>query len=145
MPALPEHLIADTGRFIHDTIDGETLLLDNKAGHLLLIRGFGVALWPRLVDGAAVEPLLAEVVARFGPPAGEACRAFLATLAEAGVVLPAAPSELSAGASALVWPDSFEAPVLERYDDIADIIAMDPIHEVDESAGWPKPRVAGRE
>jgi hypothetical protein len=34
---------------------------------------------------------------------------------------------------------------LERYDDIADIIAMDPIHEVDENAGWPKPRVVGRE
>jgi hypothetical protein len=26
---------------------------------------------------------------------------------------------------------------LEHYDDIADIMTMDPIHEVDTSLGWP--------
>jgi hypothetical protein len=142
-PPMPDLLIADTARFVHDTIDGETLLLDNETGHLLLIGGFGASLWPRLVEGAAVEPLLADVAARFGPAAGEACRALLATLAEAGVVVPA--DAANTGESAFAWPESFEAPVFERYDDIANIIAMDPIHEVDESTGWPKPRAVGRE
>jgi hypothetical protein len=36
------------------------------------------------------------------------------------------------------WPDSFAPPALERYDDIANIITMDPIHDVDQSAGWPR-------
>jgi len=145
-PAMPDLLIANTARFVHDTIDGETLLLDNETGHLLLIGGFGVLLWQHLLDGVAAGPLAADVAARFGPAAGEACRAFLATLAEAEVAIPAAAAGAGgAGENALPWPESFEAPVFERYDDIADIIAMDPIHEVDESSGWPKPPAVGRE
>ena len=141
MPAVPEYLIADTVRFVHDTIDGETLLLDNVSGHLLMIGGFGVALWPRLVEGVAVESLLADVANRFGRPAGETCRVFLETLIEAAVLVPA--NAVDAGEATGDWPQTFVAPLFERYDDIANIIAMDPIHEVDESTGWPKPRAAG--
>ena len=35
------------------------------------------------------------------------------------------------------WPDTFVAPTLERYEDIADIIAMDPVHDIDTTKGWP--------
>jgi len=38
----------------------------------------------------------------------------------------------------LPWPDSFVPPGLEKYDDIADIITMDPIHDVDPAKGWPR-------
>ena len=43
-----------------------------------------------------------------------------------------------AAAAMLPWPEQFTAPVLERYDDIAKIIAMDPIHDVG-PGGWPQP------
>ena len=129
-------MIANAARFPHDTIDGETLLIDSETGHLLLITGVGPLLWQRLLGGVAAESLTAELATRFGPAAGEACRAFLQTLAEAQLVIPAA----TAGTDtvALDWPESFAAPMLERYDDIANIIAMDPIHDVDQSAGWPR-------
>ena len=133
---MTELLIADTGRFPHDTIDGETLLIDSETGHLLLITGIGPLLWQRLLGGVAVESLTAEVVGRFGPAAGEACRAFLQTLAEAEMVIATATAR--ADAAALAWPATFATPMLERYDDIANIIAMDPIHDVDQSAGWPR-------
>ena len=133
---MTELLIANTTRFPHDTIDGETLLIDSESGHLLMMTGVGPLLWQRLLAGVAVEPLAAEVADRFGPAAGEDCRSFLQVLAEAGVVIPA--TAAVAEAPALDWPDSFAAPVLERYDDIANIIAMDPIHDVDQSAGWPR-------
>ena len=37
----------------------------------------------------------------------------------------------------IACPDRFVAPAMERYDQIADIISMDPIHEVDPAEGWP--------
>ena len=133
---MAELLIANTARFPHDTIDGETLLIDSETGHLLMMTGVGPLLWQRLLAGVAVEPRAAEIVDRFGPAAGEDCRVFLKALAEAGVAIPA--TEVAAAAPTLDWPASFATPVLERYDDIANIIAMDPIHDVDQSAGWPR-------
>ena len=107
---MSELLIANTARYPHDTIDGETLLIDTESGHLLMIGGVGPLLWQRLLGGV--------------------------TLAEAEVVIPAATA--AAEAAALDWPDAFVAPMLERYDDIANIMAVDPIHDVDRSAGWPR-------
>ena len=133
---MSELLIANTARYPHDTIDGETLLIDTESGHLLMIGGVGPLLWQRLLGGVTVGSLVAEVAARFGADAGEACRDFLRTLAEAEVVIPAATA--AAEAAALDWPDAFVAPMLERYDDIANIMAVDPIHDVDRSAGWPR-------
>jgi len=139
---MTELLSANAARFPHDTIDGETVLIDSETGHLLLMTGVGPLLWQRLLGGGvAVEALAAETVARFGPEAGEACRAFLRTLAEGQLVVPAAAE--SAEAAVLDWPDSFAPPMLERYDDIADIMAMDPIHDVDPKSGWPRRSTEG--
>ena len=129
-------LIANVARYPHETIDGETLLIDSETGHLLMLTGVGPLLWQRLLGGVAVDGLVAEVVARFGAEAGEGCRTFLQMLAEAQVAVPAATA--STEAPALHWPDSFATPLLERFDDIANIIAIDPIHDVDQSAGWPR-------
>ena len=133
---MAEFLIANTARFPHDTIDGETLLIDSESGHLLMMTGVGPLLWQRLLGGVAVEQLADEVVDRFGPTAGEDCRVFLRTLAESGLAIPA--PDAAAQAALVEWPDSFAPPMLERYDDIANIITMDPIHDVDQSAGWPR-------
>ena len=37
----------------------------------------------------------------------------------------------------LPMPETFVAPQIEKYDEISDIIAMDPIHDVDPTKGWP--------
>src|SRR5215468_7826405 len=108
-----EVLIANTARFPHDTIDGETLLIDSESGHLLMMTGVGPLLWQRLLGGIAVEQVAAEMADRFGPAAGEDCRAFLRMLVENGLAIPAAGTE--AQATPVDWPDSFAPPVLERY------------------------------
>jgi hypothetical protein len=138
MESMTDYLIANTTRYPHETIDGETLLIDSETGHLLLISGIGPSIWDRLVAGVAAEPLIAEVSVLFGAEAGTACRAFLDALADAQVVVRT--ESVSSPASALAWPAAYAPPVLERFDDIANIIAMDPIHDVDQTAGWPRQR-----
>ena len=32
----------------------------------------------------------------------------------------------------------FSDPVFEKYDDMADLILLDPVHEIDQEEGWPK-------
>ena len=129
---------ADTTRFPHETIDGETVLIDSTKGHLYLFAGTGPWLWQRLITGGTLEEVVAESVARYGEPAGEPTRHFLDTLTEAQMLLPGAPpSAQVAEVHPTPWPAAFAAPVIERYDEISDILSMDPIHEVDPAKGWP--------
>ena len=129
---------ADTGRFPNDTIDGETVLIDSAKGHLYLFTGIGPQIWQRLATGASVETLVEEISARYGGPAAAPTRSFFEALDQAQMLcndLP--PSAPPAQPSSLVWPENFESPAREHYDQIADIISMDPIHEVDPAKGWP--------
>jgi hypothetical protein len=134
---MDERLVVNVARFPHETIDDETILIDAETGHLLLLTGFASVLLSHLVGGASSEALTSAVDARFGTEAGAATRSFIQELRAAEIVIPV----LDAGPVAAVplsWPERFTTPTLERYDDIAKIIAMDPIHDVDPT-GWPRP------
>lgn len=133
---MTDFYFADTARFPHDTIDGETVLIDSEKGHLFLFTGIGSSLWQRVALGATIDGVVAESIERYGESAGNPTRQFLEKLAEAEMLrrgLPhvAAPAEID-------WPTTFAVPIIERYDEISDIISMDPIHEVDPARGWPR-------
>jgi hypothetical protein len=32
----------------------------------------------------------------------------------------------------------YSDPAFEKYDDMADLILLDPVHEIDQEKGWPK-------
>jgi hypothetical protein len=127
---------ADTGRFPNDTIDGETVLIDTEKGYLFLFTGIGPQIWQRLGSGISPEALVHEVGSRYGESAAAPTRTFLESLEAAEMLRMDSPFD-GAPAPDLPWPSEFVAPALEQYDQIADIISMDPIHEVDSSKGWP--------
>jgi hypothetical protein len=135
---MDERLAVNVSRFPHETIDGETILIDSETGHVILLTGFAAVLWSHLVGSTSSEALASAVDAHFGIEAAAATRNFIEELRAAQIVVPTT----DAGSNVvppLPWPERFIAPVLERYDDIANIIAMDPIHDFG-PAGWPRPR-----
>ena len=137
---MADFYIADTVRFLHDTIDGETVLIDAEKGHLFLFAGTGPGLWQRLAAGGTIDEVVAESTTRYGDAAGRPTRQFIEKLVEAKLLRCGVPSSaMSVGIQATVWPATFVAPTFERYDEISDIISMDPIHEVDPAKGWPHP------
>ncbi|MBV9952956.1 MAG: PqqD family peptide modification chaperone [Acidimicrobiia bacterium] len=131
----------DQGRAAHESVEGETLVIDTLSGRLLIISGFGSAVWDALVEGADVERLLEEVGQRYDSGAADAVAAFVDTLRGHELLLEeTAPSEDQADAAPsgqTSWPDAFVQPTVETYDEIADIMTMDPVHEVDPDLGWP--------
>jgi hypothetical protein len=52
-------------------------------------------------------------------------------------MLTAESQDVAAGSEGPALVEPFAPPMLEKYDEIADIIAMDPIHDVDPDKGWP--------
>lgn len=133
-------LYANTQRFAHDTIDGETVIIDSTAGRLFLLTGFGPWIWQRMILGNTIEGLIGNVAARYGAEASRDVAAFLASLV-ANEMITSEPGDSQAANcdmnGDLPLPEAYTPPGLETYDDIADIIAMDPIHDVDPARGWP--------
>jgi hypothetical protein len=129
-------LYANARKFPHDTVDGETVIIDSVHGRLFLLTGSGPWVWHRLVRGSTIDGLVSELESRFGADAGTQVRAFLASLHEHGMLTDER-QDAPAGSEEPALADPFAPPQLEKYDEISDIIAMDPIHDVDPTKGWP--------
>ncbi len=125
---------------IHETIDGETIIIDLATGTYFSLRGSAPAIWNVLVQGASAERVVEELRSRYEAGPGEiedAAGDFLAQL-EREQLIAASPN--GAGAAPVTESRSdraaFEAPRLEKFEDMQDIILLDPVHNVDDR-GWP--------
>lgn len=137
----------DRRRVVHETIDGEAILIHMETGVYYSLEGAGAEIWNGLVAGNSSEEIAVGLRARYQAPpdaiedavsrlADELCQERLLDEAPGpsanGVPLRSAASSNGATSSR----QDFQAPVLHRYTDMADFMLVDPIHEVDES-GWP--------
>jgi len=132
----------DPVRIVHETIEGETILIDLETGIYYSLRGSGAEIWNLLIAGITEAEVVAEMQRRYGSEV-EAVAATteqliedllaenLLELAEPGTEPVSAPPR----------PESanglFEPPTLERYTDMEYFLLLDPIHEV-HAGGWPQ-------
>jgi hypothetical protein len=142
MPAVDRYHV-DPGRVVHETLDGEVILIQLESGNYYSLRGAGADIWALLEVGATEREIVLELESRHhsDPGIGDAVRTLLGELAaERLVESEAAPAEVApngrarSGTSAPAGP--FEPPVLEKYTDMRDYLLVDPLHDVDER-GWP--------
>jgi hypothetical protein len=128
----------------HERLDDEVIAINLETGAYYALDGTAADCWTLVAGGATVDELVAGLSTRYGV-APEQARAdaegFLAALVEQGLGVEAdgPPSSAAGDANAPAAngaPRPYAAPVLARYDDLDDLLLLDPIHEVDD-AGWP--------
>jgi len=131
IPDLAIPVMVDSSRCTSETLGDETLVIDTVSGTLYVLRGLGATVWVALTKNAARPSLLVEqATERFGSEVGDALGAMLEGLSELFVA--------GSGETPVVdWPQKAEPPTFERFDDIADILTLDPIHDVQPDVGWP--------
>jgi hypothetical protein len=120
-------------RVVHETIDGETVIIDTVTGLYYTAAGNAALLWQALADGAN-PAALTLACADVGCDAG-AFEAFRDHLVTSELLVPRAD-----GSAAVATPDLDAAqapPALVCHADLQDLIELDPIHEVDITRGWP--------
>lgn len=128
-------------------IEGEAILINFDSGCYYSANATGAFLLDRLQHGATPEQLCRGLAARWSRAEAEALESverFLGRAREEGLVVPldpaAAPAagEPTAPAGAAADPGDFVEPLLEKFEDLQDLLMLDPIHDVDQ-AGWPMP------
>ena len=127
-------------KVIHETLDGETVVVNLDTGTYYSLDQTGRAAWLAFAAGATLEETVAHLTDSFsGDPALMAMeiRRLLAEFLSEGLLQPAA--ELTAPVLPTAGTDrpDFVPPRLTRYTDMQELLLLDPVHEVDAAAGWP--------
>jgi hypothetical protein len=132
-------LAANAPHVVHETIDGEAILIHLVTGTYYSLDGVGAEVWGALTAGADQEALLAAARERYdGDPVEVTSK--VSTLAQEllgqGLLIESEPRQIEGP----LFPEGripFAPPVLHTYTDMQEFMLVDPLHEVDETAGWP--------
>lgn len=137
--ALNEPLVAS------QEIEGETILIHFDSGHYFCSNPTGSLIIERLSAGESVAEVVDILCLAFKvdkAAATAAVQEFVETLTTNGLVVPRPDSLPHTGRSfASDKQETFQRPALEKFDDLQDLLMLDPIHDVDQ-AGWPLPAPA---
>lgn len=125
---------------VHETIDGEVVIINFATGAYYSCTEVAADAWEAIVAGASAEEIVADLTSRYADAgldvAGDVAR-FLGRLEEEGIVeastdvpprVATSPAADTAG--------TYRAPELEKFTDMADLIVLDPVHDVTR-VGWP--------
>ena len=143
---------------VHETIDGETIVIHLETGAYYSLDGPGAIVWELLVAGGGdAEEIIACTQTRYDTDPQSVVRpisALIDELLSEGLIVkgqseraPSAPASdemLSTstppgapGEMAFASCDQFVAPILHKYTDMQEFMLVDPLHDVEQDAGWP--------
>lgn len=111
-------------QIVAKVLDGEAIVIDLATGIYYGTDGPGAAIWQCAEAGMSRDAIVAAAAARYAavPEAARATAELLDRMAEAGLL-----AEGPGGGTAEPdWPETWAAPELQVYDDVAEMVALDP-------------------
>ncbi|WP_129670916.1 PqqD family protein [Candidatus Chloroploca sp. Khr17] len=138
------HLRLNQPAVISEIVDGEAIVVNLDSGAYYSMRDSAGVIWAALLhgnDAQAIGTLLSEVYGMSAETVAGEVDTFLDQLLAEQLVVPAVnpPEALPPLLIDLPPDETFTSPLLEKYTDMADLLLLDPIHEVDAETGWPQP------
>lgn len=139
----------DLPHVMHETIDNEVVVVNLTSGIYYSFDGVGVSIWDWIDGQRSLEEVVAKSTEYFEGDAehiSASVRGFLQKLLEENLVVqdasgvgsgldtnPTVASSVDSKKGAIAFAD----PTIQKYTDMEALLLADPIHEVDESTGWP--------
>lgn len=127
---------------VHETIDGETVIVNLENGVYYSLRNSGVDVWNFLETGANYDECMSMLLDRYEGSPDEIKKSvadLLIILQKEGLVQVSSTKRsdnLAPQPVTTIEKIGYIPPVLEKFSDLQDLLLLDPIHEVDED-GWP--------
>jgi hypothetical protein len=130
-------------RILLEEFEDETILVHIKSCFYYSLSKSGTQILRRLTDGWSLD----EIVRLYAGVETESrvrdqIEAFVQQLLGEDLIVPLHAETPGRRQEDQPWsaqaPESFERPVLARFDDVKELLLIDPIHEIDPDYGWPK-------
>ena len=131
-------------KIVHEVFDDEVVIINLDTGTYYSVEGVAAEIWTR-IDGATVKEIVDDLTSRYQTDEQEVAPSvirFLDELQGEGLIVPGERPRIRAaegpGTTAQARPGNgqFHAPVLRKFDDMQELLLLDPIHDFDD-AGWP--------
>jgi hypothetical protein len=133
---------------VFENFGDEAVILNLQSGDYYSLVGVGMLYWECLSQGVPPSQITAHICARYSASVDETeivsdLGELLAQLQSEGLIRSSNTSRALAeliGATAAL-PPAYAAPMLSKFDDVAEMLLLDPVHDVSE-VGWPHPSPA---
>ncbi|CAN5635302.1 PqqD family protein [soil metagenome] len=130
--------VAPVQRVAHERVEDEVIAINLATGTYFSLRGSAADVWSLLIQDADVDGVSTAMSDAYGVDTTVVVadvKNFVDDLIEAGLLVRHSDA-IAVPATLPVAKTGYLAPTLETYDDMEELLLLDPIHEVDE-AGWP--------
>jgi Coenzyme PQQ synthesis protein D (PqqD) len=144
---MPGTLQINLRQIVHETIDGETILIHLGTGTYYSLDGVAAEVWAHLASGLSDEETIASMQASYAVEptlVQSTVGAFVAELVAEGLLIEGGTGAEGTAEADATEPEgrqgsraAFVPPVLHKYTDMQEFMLVDPIHDVDAEAGWP--------
>jgi hypothetical protein len=121
---------------VSERFDDEVVLIDIDKGLYFSLLGSAVDLWAQFDQPRHIDHVISVFQQRYDGVGVDDLRSAVGAFMEHDLLQPAPGG---AATSAMPTPslETFASPKVEVYRDLAELIAFDPVHEVDQAVGWP--------
>lgn len=122
------------------------VIINFLTGRYFSMNSTAEAVWALLEHGCSAETVAARLAEHCGVGESDGARlhadleAFFAQLVQERLVCRDGASTVSPAGTLVAGPIPYEPPHVEVFEDLADLILLDPIHDVNEQLGWPAVR-----
>ena len=137
----------NTPTVTHETIDGEAVIINLDSGNYYSLVDAGSFIWSLIEKGASASELQNVLLQTYHgneQDIDQGVQDLLAQLQQENLIVPVDGAAEALDLSEVVPSNnghekpSFNAPLLNKFSDMQELLLLDPIHDVDD-AGWPKP------
>lgn len=147
-----EKFRVNSPQVVHEMIDGEVVIVNLKKGDYYSLVKAGADIWNSIILGLSKSEIVDAVCKRYEGDRATiefAIDTFIEQLQQEEMIsldktlgsVAASSAEGNTATPEVKEKQVFEAPSLQKYTDMEELLALDPIHDVDEEQGWPRAKV----
>lgn len=147
-----EKFSVNAPKVVHETIEGEVVIVNLDKGDYYSLVQAGADIWSAITSGVCRSDIIQEMIQRYAGSSAtieKGVNDFIDQLQREELIKidQTEESNNSNGKTASILAEvngekpNFEPPSLNKYTDMEELLALDPIHEVDTEVGWPSAKV----
>ncbi len=137
---MPARLKVNPSQVVHETIDGETILIHLGTGTYYSLDGVAGEVWTAVLEELSGAEIVAGALAAYDADAAlveDTVAGFVQELIREGLVAEEDSQDGTRDVGTFSPAGAFSPPVLHKYTDMQEFMLVDPIHDVEAAAGWP--------
>jgi hypothetical protein len=136
---------------VFENFGDEAVILNLQSGQYYSLNGVGIVYWEYLTQSVPPSQIAVHLIGRYEANGNriaisEDLDELFVQLHSDGLIRASSVIRTIVDVpNTTVLPVEYVRPTLAKFDDVADMLLLDPVHDVSTEAGWPHPQSANRE